>query len=383
MTKYYENIRNKLKSLGPEVGQCHKISGKLPARMCQIGMKVYNDLRKSCRNGPYCKLTQELFLPYLQGATLHTPRANPEKTSLAVLLKPAPNGYVPHNREKVLYEGPDVHNQCYDIPEGEVDVIAVVSGRRRLEHSEKPDFMMVSTKTNASPLEPANAVHQETSETADNLSRRLGKDDIVPGLGWEVGGEPPGKCDGEYDSICGRNYGSKCPLWGHHDSRGFLIGNEYSGWLVMELPEVKEGIIVLKMFTWTKPEQSTITEGWTSVNNERRRLGTSEQHRQDNTSAKSFLHWDEDEIPVPEERARRLAEIPDTFVFDFAINGKVTSWNKDEFLERKQDVQRVVETWTLLDDASFTSQPTSVELAIRMRGCGRVCSFGVTHVYWA
>jgi len=324
-----------------------------------------------------------MSLLFLQGATLHTPRANPEKTSLTALLKPAPNGYVPHNMEKVMYEGPDVHNKCYDIPEGQVDVLAVVSGRRRLESSsEVPAFVPESTKTDASPLKPTTAHYPETSEFIDNSSRQLGKDDIVSGKGWEVGGEPPGKCDGEYDSICGRNYGSKCPLSGHHDSRGFLVGNEYSGWLVMELPEVKEGIIVLKMFTWLKPEHSTITEGWTSVNNEGRRLGTRGQRLGANTTSTLSLHWEKDEIPIPEERTRRLLELPDTFVFDYAINGKVTSWNKDEFLERRQEVQRVVETWTLLDDASFTS-PTNVELAIRMRGCGRECSFGVTHVYWA
>ena len=51
--------------------------------------------------------------------------------------------------------------------------------------------------------------------------------------------------------------------------------------------------------------------------------------------------------------------------------------------EQKKQLQRVVETLTLLDDPDFTSESKAVEIAVRMRGCGRQCTFGVSHVYWA
>lgn len=37
---YYENIRNKVKNLDPALGDCYKIKGKLPERMCKVPMKV-------------------------------------------------------------------------------------------------------------------------------------------------------------------------------------------------------------------------------------------------------------------------------------------------------------------------------------------------------
>jgi hypothetical protein len=40
VTDYYENIRNKVKNLGKDLGDCHKIEGSLPARMCNTPMKV-------------------------------------------------------------------------------------------------------------------------------------------------------------------------------------------------------------------------------------------------------------------------------------------------------------------------------------------------------
>jgi hypothetical protein len=56
--------------------------------------------------------------------------------------------------------------------------------------------------------------------------------------------------------------------------RGAIVGNEYSGWLVMTLEDLKEGIIVIKLHTWQIVSESTRTQGCNTVNNEhnRRRL---------------------------------------------------------------------------------------------------------------
>jgi hypothetical protein len=59
----------------------------------------------------------------------------------------------------------------------------------------------------------------------------------------------------------------ECILGGHHDYRGAVVGNEYAGWLVMQLSNVKEGIIVIKLHTWHYDEDNAHTMGWESVNN--------------------------------------------------------------------------------------------------------------------
>lgn len=73
----------------------------------------------------------------------------------------------------------------------------------------------------------------------------------------------------------------------------------------------------------------------------------------------------------------------DNFLFEYAINGVITSIDSTTFKERKQDLARVVETYVLLDDPSFTgSVEKEVEVAIRIVGCERVNTFKFSHIYW-
>lgn len=334
VTDYYENIRTKVKNLDPSHGNCHNIAGQVPARMCNTPM---------------------------QARSMYTPRNNPQETSITSILKPAPDGYVPRNEEKLVYEGPDVHNPCNDIPAGSVDVLAIVSGRRRLEEEGYASVSAAGATVLLS-THPVNASNSASSFSSIPLVERNLVDGIVPGKGWQVRDEPPGQCDGEYNSVCGRGRNDRCPLERHHDARGVIIGNEYAGWLVMELPNLKEGIIVLKLLTYLPPDLNTRTEGWTTVNNEGRRL----------------------KVEPPEPRQlRKVDDLPETFMFDFAIDGKITTLNKGEFVDRLKEPQRVLEVITLLDDPNFTSTVKNVEVAFRMRGCGRACSFALSHVYWA
>jgi hypothetical protein len=288
----------------------------------------------------------------------------------------------------MAYEGPDAHNTCYDIPADSIDVLAVISGRRRLDALDPRE--PVSEWWDEWNEPEAVGFHQQTgtnttiSTELDLPSRRLGATGIVPGKGWQVVGEPAGKCDGEYDSICGREVSSDCPLRGHHDARGFMIGTEYSGWVVMEIPDMKEGLLLLKFFTWMKGGEVTRTKGWTSVNNEGRMLRSAALNNQ-NVSTDvwddEYEYLDDESEDLPNER-RRL-EIPDTFMFDYAINGKITTLNKEQFTENLKSVQRVVDIITLLDDPNFAKAPTKVEVAFRMHGCGQDCALALTHVYWA
>lgn len=265
----------------------------------------------------------------------------------------------------MLYEGPDAHNTCYDLPEGAIDIFDVMATRRRL-NTNKAKEEVSAEKTEAEPLN----IH-----TNQEQSRKLGDDDIVPGKGWEIWGEPQGYCDGTYNAVCSLSTDNECALYGHHDARGGIIGNEFSGWLVLTLKDLKEGIIMIKLHTWHTPNESLTTMDWVSVNNE----ASGRRLRERRLPTDTVVLNDQRSLV----RSTDTVELPDTFVFEYAIDGKITSLSKAEFLEKNHHIQRVVEILTLLDDENFTSEPKDVEVAIRMKGCERVCTFALTHIYWA
>jgi hypothetical protein len=269
-----------------------------------------------------------------------------------------------------LYEGPDAHNTCFDLPDDAIDVFNVVTNRRLEEHDDM--------------LHPIPRILKEvpssdlgTGETTSGTSNR-NLEDIVPGSGWEIWDEPQGICDGTYNNTCNRWTGNECVLYGHHDYRGAIIGNEYSGWLVMTLKDLKEGIIILKLHTWHTENESTRTKGWETVDNKRalRRLDSGS----DATQSESELAENEERITM---RSYATPDLPDSFEFEYAIDGKITTLDKNKFLNQKKQLQRVVETLTMLDDPNFTDKAKDVELAIRLKGSGRRIVFGVSHVYWA
>ena len=109
---------------------------------------------------------------------------------------------MPKNEKKLLYEGPDAHNPCFDIPDGEIDVYNIVTGRRRLHDT--PELFARSQK--AAEATPAAAYNRSLVDT-----------EITPGKGWEVWGEPAGFCDGTYNAVCAIQADNECALYGHHD----------------------------------------------------------------------------------------------------------------------------------------------------------------------
>jgi hypothetical protein len=162
----------------------------------------------------------------------------------------------------------------------------------------------------------------------------------------------------------------------------------------MTLEDLKEGLIVVKLHTWHIDSESTKTKGWGTVDNvpARRRLGDGRfnvlsEVAKETDPSRQFVEVDEavDENGerILKMRSYDTPDLPDTFVFEYAIDGKITTLTREQFLEQKKMVQRVVETITLLDDPGFTTVSKNVEIAIRLRGCGRLCTFGVSHVYWA
>lgn len=319
-----------------------------------------------------CTILSVLIIMFFnqQGRGLYTPRVNPAETSLLTLIKPAPNGYKPYQQFKTLYEGPDVLTKCDIVRPGEADPYAVASNRRVLSET--------ATRPSREKLE-------DYVNTYNDL-RSLGET-IIPGRGWQHMEEYPGECDGSYHTHCARHYLDSCPMLGHHDSRGYVAGNEFSGWLVLEIPRVEKGIIILKLYTWLGKKDNHMTMDWTSVNNERRlqeQFDTLTATSSKNITSRS----DDDDVNDKDwiENQRHLKSdpvvFPETFQFDFAINGKISTLSKEAFFEKISNVQRVVQDLTVLDDPNFGPKE-NVEVAIRLRGCGVANNIGVTHVYWA
>jgi len=339
VTDYYDNIRSKVMNMDPTLGKCHGYDGRLPPRMCSTPMK---------------------------GITHYTPRATPERNGIINYVKPTDGGYLPINEESNLFDGPDPLNPCMKIPDGEVDVYAIVSGRRKLHVLESwaAEDTMLGRRASSSDVLFYNS----------NRSLESG---IVPGKGWQMWGEPAGYCDGSYYAECNR--AGPCVLQGNQVGRGAIIGNEWSGWLVLSLKDLSEGIIVLKLHTWHTDGENTITKGWSTVNNER--------HLRDNDTRQASSASDVQRSSASQRRMgvrpTDTPPQPDSMVFEYAVDGVVTSLPRDQFLGKLQKLQRVVETLTILDDPNFTASPRDVEIAIRMTGCGRDCTFGLSHVYWA
>lgn len=326
VTDHFHQLKDKMRAFTD--GACQTMAPTLPARVCTTAMHA---------------------------RTQFTPRHDPDNTSITSIVVPAADGTRPENKEHQVYTGPDVENKCFQIPDDAVDVLGIVSNRRRQLTAVEENELFSSMASSTPPL--AN----DTSSSASTLRPRHLAQGIVPGKGWQVYKEPPGHCDGEYASVCGRAPSDKCPLLGHHDARGSLLGNEYSGWLVMDLPQVKEGLVILKLFTWMDPKDQTVTTGWKKVNME----------------GPALEYADEDAKALKD-----LDELPDTFRFEYSIEGKITSLNKTELKERRTTPQRVMEMLTILDDPSYGVKE-SLQVGIRMTGCGRFCTFGLSHIYWA
>jgi hypothetical protein len=140
----------------------------------------------------------------------------------------------------------------------------------------------------------------------------------------------------------------------------------------MNMDKLTSGIVVLKMDTFLSKENPR-TKGWKCENNDCE------------TGSRQLVGSSNNNSTVPEEEvtSRKLGGVKlcDAFKFEFAIDGKVTSWNKATFTSKDIELQRTVHVWTILDDESYSNKE-NVEVAIRMLGCGISNTFLLTHVYW-
>lgn len=303
ITEYYNNIRGKALAMDASVGGCDNNNDLYPKRVCTVPMR---------------------------GRSEHTPRANPDETSFISIMKAPPDGTPVQLKREVEYEGPDVPNPALYPPEGSIDVPPIISNRRRNLQNESVSAIQVSDVQHG---------------------RRLAE--ITPGKGFTLDA-PVGYCDGTAHGICGREKGSDCLLSGHHDARGGILGDSYSGWFVVNIPVLKNGLIILNVQDWVGGESNTATEGWSEPNN-------GEYDRRLKYTPPAF---------------------PDDFLFEYAINGEIKSLNYEGYGKIRTVVQRVNEFVTLLDDADM-KETENVEVAWRVRNGGRSKVFSYTHLYWS
>lgn len=327
VTEYYENIRTKLttdETIKNQVtGWCRQT--QIPERVCQLPMKARTDF---------------------------TPRYDSARNDLLSIMKATRS---PFRQRPALYDPPDVYNPNLHAPEGTTDVLAIVENgvpfapnlgriRRRMSlPSAKPDFPPNRTPMNA---------------------------EMMPGKGWVLSSGSE-RCNGEYDSWCKRSPGANCLLYAHNDGRGGMSFDGLSGWGIFEIPDLREGLIIIKFHDWIDISGPLpLTAGWKTENGEvdanGRRLvqdGLDESHRELKPKVKPYCQ---------------------DFRFEFALDGKVTSWDLPTWNQKKKSNERVVQTATLLDEPGFTAgQSKSVELAIRITGCQRQKGLQITHIYWS
>jgi len=275
----------------------------------------------------------------LNGRTEHQPRANPLETSIVSVVRSTSEDDKLKYPE-LIYDGPDVYIPAiYDLPDDAIDVHLIASARRtrnrRFLLRQKQQQSIINNKITSV------TSHFKHEALSKNISRR--NDEIVPGK-WKMSEDiRSGICGGEYYDICGRNKDEKCLLAGVMDNRGGILGDSSTGWLVMDLPNLQKGIVILKIEDWH-----------------------GQKHKDEPEVGTWFCH---------------------DMLFDYSINGKVTTLTKTEFVERWTHPERVVLLLTILDDEDFAkglNGADTVEVALRWRGCSaKETKVLLTHIYWA
>lgn len=347
----------------------------LSADFTKIRSAVSNITDSPCYNLP---LPNKICHVKLHAKSEFTPRYNPAETSIRSIIKegvfipkPPPN----------MYDPPEPHLDVFDAPGKQLDVLSILENGG--------DFLPNPARRHAllgRRLPTRRSLTGNATSGAQNNQRRAITSGLEPGQGWGIlTKSAPDNCDGSWDSFCGRSADNDCLLNGHNDLRGGLGFDSYSGWMIVNLYKVKHGIIIIRVEDWWGPGNVKRTAGWNCENNKNcpeaatKAADTTDQPRQ-----RQVL---ESPRPHSEEDRRGLGENPNRcsdFTFEFAIDGKVTSWDRTAWDANRKQIQRVAHMWLLMDDSNYTGgEEKDVELAIRLTGCQRETTFGLSHIYWA
>jgi hypothetical protein len=321
-----------------------------------------------CEEGSYGRFPPRLCKVPLKARTEHTPRANPDNTSItSILQRVSPDGYLPHVAAP-LYKGDDVPNPATTLPEGAVDVRSILNKRHvryihNLRYLKQKGLNITASETE---------VTNEGYDTQQITTEKNITTSIIPGRGWVVHSEPSGYCDGSAKSICGRQITNDCLLSGQNDGKGGIQGDGLSGWLVMTLDELKEGIVILNINFMqdriTRKPAAVVDGGDREL---KKMLNSSEIE----SRSEEFHH-------IVANDARNL---PNTTIFEYSTNGTIISLNKSQLIDRIGQANGAVQWIVLLDDeeTSTSGRAFTMKLAIRIVGCKRGCTMSINHIYWA
>lgn len=132
------------------------------------------------------------------------------------------------------------------------------------------------------------------------------------------------------------------------------MGNSLSGWLVFDVPNVKEGIILARMEWWCgKPGDNSITLDWTEVNDGKTDDTTPWKINANNNTRRhrhAMVANEVDHHPSDQQKQhqqRMLGKptidqlVPKDFEMDVAINGKITkTWNREEWIPHTREYSK-------------------------------------------
>mmetsp|Transcript_15681 Transcript_15681/g.28155 ORF Transcript_15681/g.28155 Transcript_15681/m.28155 type:complete len:1049 (+) Transcript_15681:70-3216(+) len=416
VTDYYKNIQEKVKEVPGCYGDIWKIgSGRRrnledddfwPSRLCNIP---------------------------LQGRTLWGPRHNPMETSLLSIMKPNIMGDIdPKIKTNAYLEAP-----CYQPPDRPGPWVVppmpepyapLIGWNRRLtveeeEHRQRQlrsradggtppgkatEIAPVSEGGREVPLFRRGVNSTTRGLTEGDVAKESAKekiidnDTITPGLGINVHWGRPGVCDGSSHSWCDKKCASSCLLAGSQDNRGMVCFDGLSGWLVLDVKNVKYGFIGARMEAWRGANDVPITSGWTEVNNggrgnydkrgRERELHVEEQRRMEMEAMERMNDEIEEGIQFFGEdgdrtnTTRRLGGgqscgVGGDYTFQYAINGEIMgTWNQAEFCKHYTRLSYNLDVIKFMDDVDKTGD---FELAMRITNGGRGKVMCITHLYWA
>ena len=168
-----------------------------------------------------------------------------------------------------------------------------------------------------------------------------------------------------------------------------VLGSTLSGWIVFQLPKVKEGIVLARIEWWCgDPNGHALTKDWTEVNNGKTMDTTPwNQTTRALAAADKSINWEEAE-------GRRLGKmtlesrVPPDLKMDIAINGKITkTMEREEWVKYVGEYVKNVALWPLLNDESMAQRDwegESMEIAIRFRSeLNPRVPYCLSHLYYA
>jgi hypothetical protein len=314
----------------------------------------------------------------MHGYSEWTPRITPYATSLKAVL-PAMMNLNSSYAEMEVYSVIDLMPPQWAIPNDLVDPhLIAISTTHPLDAADDDsdddidweNYDDGGRETSSGMHDPLGDSQGEGGSGVRRFQRRL-KDEVPsalpPGKGWTFSGTPAGLCDGSTQSTCGRDKHSKCLMAGHNDYQAGILGDGLSGWLLFNVPYVKEGIILARIDTQVAANSDGVTEGWTGENG-----GT------------------EGEGVHPE---RRKLELPADFWFDYAVNNTVTSLSRDDFASFGVHIDGEMTLYPLfispdmgMKIRSKEDKGETIDVGIRVRaspGQGRAVTIMLTHIYYA